>query len=853
MRHRRFHDGDVRERLWTVQRPCVSKPQPARKSPIFQLPIHDALPELQAALSRATAAVLIAPPGAGKTTVVPLALLDQPWVGAGKILVLEPRRLAARAAAARMAQTLGEAVGETVGYRVRLQSKVSSKTRIEVVTEGVFTRRVLDDPGLDGVACVIFDEFHERSLDADLGLAFARDAQGLLREDLRILVMSATLDGAAVAGLLGDAPVVQSLGRAFPVETRYLGRNPVARLEDEVVRAVRLALAEEGGSLLVFLPGAGEIARVQSALHERLGDRPDIAVTPLYGALDPAEQDCAIRPAKPGVRKVVLATSIAETSLTIEGVRVVIDAGLSRVPRFEPSSGLTRLETVRVARAAADQRRGRAGRTEAGVCYRLWDEAETRALIPFARPEILESDLSGVALDLAQWGVKSAQGLALLDQPPAGAFAEARALLTRLGALNESGDLTEHGRRLARLPLSPRLAQMVLRGADQGMGRRAALIAACLSERGLGGTSVDLSTRLERLAGDRSPRARDARALASRWARAAGGHDDEDASIHDQDGLLLAEAFPERIAKARGANGEFRLASGRGAHLDPTDALARAPWLAVGELGGGAARDRILLAAPLAEPALLSAFADRLVVEDRIDRDASGRVRARRLSRLGDLVVEERLIEKPDADLLQRALLDQIAAEGLGGLNWGDAALNFRARVAFMASLEPDAWPDLSDGVLNATAADWLAPLLEGRNALTQIPAGDLDQAVRDLVPWALQRRLDAEAPERFAVPTGSTIAIDYAAEGGPRLEVRVQELFGLDRHPTIANGRAPLTLALLSPARRPVQVTKDLPGFWTGSWKAVRADMRGRYPRHPWPEDPLQAPPTTRAKPRGT
>jgi len=822
-------------------------------SSILQLPIHDALPKLMAALEGARSAVLIAPPGAGKTTVVPLALLDQPWAAGRKILVLEPRRLAARAAAARMAQTLGEAVGETVGYRVRLQAKVSSQTRIEVVTEGVFTRRVLDDPGLDGVACVIFDEFHERSLDADLGLAFARDAQALLRDDLRLLVMSATLDGARIAGLLGDAPLVESLGRAFAVETSYLGRNPTARLEDEVVRAVRLALAEEGGSLLVFLPGAGEIARVQAALAERLGERPDIVITPLYGALDPGEQDRAIRPAPPGVRKVVLATSIAETSLTIEGVRVVIDAGLSRVPRFEPASGLTRLETVRVARAAADQRRGRAGRTEPGVCYRLWEEAETRALIPFAKPEILESDLSGVALDLAQWGAKSADGLALLDPPPAGAFAEARALLTRLGALNTVGDLTDHGRRLARLPLPPRLAQMVLRGADQGMSRRAALIAACLTERGLGGTAVDLSTRLERLSSDRSPRARDARALATRWARAAGGREDEDGATPLEDGLLLAEAFPERIAKGRGASGEFRLASGRGAYLDPADALARAPWLAVGELGGGATRDRILLAAPLDEAALTIAFADRLVVEERIERDATGRLRARRLSRLGDLVVQERAIERPDAALLRRALLDQVEAEGLGALPWSEASAAFRARVAFMAELEPDIWPDLGDVALTAAAADWLAPLLEGRNALAQISAGDLDQAVRDLVPWTLQRRLDAEAPERFTVPTGSTLAIDYTADGGPRLEVRVQELFGLDRHPTIAGGRAALTLALLSPARRPVQVTKDLPGFWSGSWKAVRAEMRGRYPRHPWPEDPLQAPPTTRAKPRGT
>ncbi len=796
--------------------------------------------------------MLIAPPGAGKTTVVPLALLDQPWVDGRTILVLEPRRLAARAAAARMAETLGEAVGETVGYRVRLQARVSARTRIEVVTEGVFTRRVLDDPGLDGVACVIFDEFHERSLDADLGLAFARDAQGVLRDDLRLLVMSATLDGGRVADLLGDAPVVQSQGRAFAVETRYLGRNPTARLEDEVVRAVRLALAQEGGSLLVFLPGTGEIARVQGALAERLGERTDIAITPLYGALDPAEQDRAIRPAAQGQRKVVLATSIAETSLTIEGVRVVIDAGLSRVPRFEPASGVTRLATVRVSRAAADQRRGRAGRTEPGVCYRLWDEAETRALVPFAKPEILESDLSGVALDLAQWGAKSADGLALLDPPPAGAFAEARALLTRLGALNASGDLTDHGRRLARLPLPPRLAQMVLRGVDAGAGQRAALIAACLTERGLGGTAVDLATRLERLAADRSPRARDARALAGRWIRGAGGVRTEDAAAAIDDGLLLAEAFPERIAKARGPQGEFRLASGRGAYLDPTDALARAPWLAVGELGGGATRDRILLAAPLEEVALLSAFADRLIVEDRIDRDASGRLRARRLSRLGDLVVQERPIEQPDASLLRGALLDQVLAEGLGALPWSESTLGFRARVAFMAGIEPDVWPDLGDAALAKTAGDWLAPLLEGRTALTQISGAALDQAVRDLLPWPLQRRLDVEAPERFTAPTGSTIAIDYTAEGGPRLEVRVQELFGLDRHPAVAGGRAALTLALLSPARRPVQVTKDLPGFWAGSWKAVRAEMRGRYPRHPWPDDPLQALPTTRAKPRG-
>jgi ATP-dependent helicase HrpB len=808
---------------------------------------------LKAALEARTAAVLIAPPGAGKTTVVPLALLEAPWAQGRKLIMLEPRRLAARAAAERMAATLGEAVGETVGYRVRLQSRIGPRTRIEVVTEGVFTRMILDDPGLDGVAGVIFDEFHERSLDADLGLAFARDAQSLLREDLRLLVMSATLDGAAVARLLDDAPVIESQGRAYEVETRYLGRNPAARLEEEVARAVRTALSDETGSLLVFLPGASEIGRVERLLSERLGERRDVILTPLYGALDPSEQDRAIQPAPPGVRKVVLATSIAETSLTIDGVRIVIDAGLSRVPRYDPSSGLTRLETVRVSRAAADQRRGRAGRMEPGVCYRLWEGAETRALVPFGRPAILESDLSGVALDLAQWGARDASGLALLDPPPMGAFAEARALLSRLGALDATGDITIHGRALARLPLSPRLAHMIVVGARKGLGRRAALIAAILSERGLGGTDTELGVRLERLARDNSPKAKDARALAARWAQLADGAADNGFDGRE-DGLLLAEAFPERIAKARGPVGEFRLASGRGAYLDPTDALARASWLAVAELGGGAARDRIRLAAPLHEAELVTAFADRIIAEDRVERDAAGRVRAQRLRRLGDLVIETRLIETPDAGLLRRALLDQVRTEGLDALPWSEAARSLRARVAFLRSLEPDVWPDLSDAGLLGRLEDWLSPLLDGRSSLSQIGAAyGLDQALRDLIPWDLQRRLERDAPERFTVPTGSALLIDYAAEGGPRLEVRVQELFGLALHPSIVNGRIPLTLALLSPARRPVQVTKDLPGFWAGSWKDVRAEMKGRYPRHPWPENPLEALPTTRAKPRGT
>jgi ATP-dependent helicase HrpB len=815
------------------------------------LPIHEALPALKSALAGREAAVLVAPPGAGKTTVVPLALLGEAWVEGGKIVMLEPRRLAARAAASRMAQSLGESVGETVGFRVRLQSKVSAGTRIEVVTEGVFTRMILDDPGLDGVAAVIFDEFHERSLDADLGLALARDAQGLVREDLKILVMSATLDGARISALLGDAPVVESQGRMFPVDTRYLGRDDRQRLEERTVRAVERALAEEGGSLLVFLPGQGEIRRTESLLRERLR-RPEVDVAPLYGALDPAEQDRAVAPAAPGRRKVVLATSIAETSLTIEGVRVVIDCGLARVPRFDPSSGLTRLETVRVSRAAADQRRGRAGRTEPGVCYRLWDEPETRALPAFARPEILEADLSRLALDLARWGARDVDDLAFLDKPPAAAFSEARILLNRLQALDGQGGLTAHGRALADMPLAPRLAHMVVRAAASGQAERGAKVAAVLSEQGLGGRDVDLRHRLESFDRDRSPRARDARTLSERWARQArGAAGRASGSAPLDDALMLAEAFPERVAKARGKAGEYQLAGGRGVYLEPTDALARETWLAVGELGGGEARDRILLAAPLDEAALREAFADRLVAEDRLEPDARGKVRARRLLRLGKLILEERLLDKIDPGLVSRALLDQVAREGLSVVPLGEGGQALRRRVAFLRERDAGTWPDLSDTALLSRLPEWLEPLLNGRSALGQLADGALTDAIRTLVPWDLHRRLDAEAPARFMAPTGSSFAIDYAADGGPRVDVRVQELFGLTVHPTV--GGVPLVLALLSPGHKPIQITRDLPGFWRGSWREVKTEMKGRYPRHVWPDDPAAAAPTTRAKPRGT
>jgi ATP-dependent helicase HrpB len=823
-------------------------PPASTPSPAEALPIHAVLDALKAHLAAANTAVLVAPPGAGKTTVVPLALLDAPWRGDGKILVLEPRRLAARAAAERMALTLGERAGETVGYRVRLQSKISARTRIEVVTEGVFTRMILDDPALEGVAAVIFDEFHERSLDADLGLALARDSQGLLREDLRLLVMSATLDGARISALLGDAPVVESHGRQFPIDTRHVSRDPRLHLEDQVARVALRALEDEAGGILVFLPGQGEIRRVERAILERLKD-PLVDVAPLYGALEPAEQDRAIADSPPGRRKVVLATSIAETSLTIQGVRVVIDGGQSRVPRFDPASGLTRLATVRVSRAAADQRRGRAGRTEPGVCYRLWDEAETRALPAYDRPEILEADLSGLALDLARWGARDPDALALLDAPPAAAFAEARALLHRLEALDETGALTAHGKVLSAMTLPPRLAHMVVRAADAGQAERAARIAALIAEHGLGGADTDLRHRLQQFDRDRSRRAGDARTLAGRWAQQAQRAVGQVKAAPLADGLLLAEAYPDRIARARGAAGEFQLTTGRGVMLDPTDALARETWLAVGDLGGGGARDRIRLAAPIDEDVLMAAFAGRMTTEDVLEPDAKGRLRARRVTRLDRLVVAERLIEAPDKAAIIAALLQQVRREGLAALPWSEASARLRARAAFAG----DQGPDLGDEALMARLDDWLTPLLAGRASLAEIGGGRLDEALRGLLDWPQQQALERLAPDAWTTPAGSRAAIDYTAEGGPALECRVQELFGLDAHPTVGGGRTPLTLVLLSPARRPIQVTKDLPGFWRGSWRDVRSDLRGRYPKHPWPEDPLAEPPTTRVKPRGT
>jgi ATP-dependent helicase HrpB len=814
------------------------------------LPIDAALPELTAALRMRNAAVLVAPPGAGKTTRVPLVLAEEPWARGRKILVLEPRRLAARAAAARMAATLREPVGSTVGYRVRFGSKISAATRIEVVTEGIFTRRVLDDAALDGVAAVLFDEFHERSLDADLGLALARDVQQGLREDLKILVMSATLDGARVGKLLGDSPLVESAGRAFPVDTRYVGRDPRAPVERQVAEVIVRSLRADSGSLLVFLPGAAEIRRTETFLRERLAD-PATDIVALYGALEADVQDRAIMPAPPGRRKVVLATSIAETSLTIEGVRVVIDCGLARVPRYEPDVGLTRLETVRVSRASADQRRGRAGRTEPGVCYRLWDEPQTVSLDPANRPEILAADLSGFALDLAYWGVTDPAVLAFLDPPPAPALAEAKALLGELGAIDRDGRITEEGRRLRSLPLPPRLARMVVDAAVSGEAELAAEIAVVLTERGLGGNDVDLSHRVDALRRERSRRAQDARAMAKRWAEQAGkraGAEPTGLSV----GALLVLAYPDRVAKSRGASGAFLLANGRGANVDPTSALSREPFLAVAEITGTAAQGRIGLAAALTLPEIETRFADRIESRDEIVfDDASTSLRARRLRRLGAVVLAEQPMKVVPSDETARMLAAGVARLGVARLPWTTPLRQWRDRVMFLRRAEGDEWPDLSDAALAATAADWLTPALAGKTSLSALGADDLAQALHGLLPWDRKRRLEAEAPTHFTAPSGSVVPIDYEGEDGPKLAIRVQELFGLDRHPTIAGGRTPLVVELMSPAHRPVQVTRDLPGFWRGSYAAVKAEMKGRYPRHPWPDDPLAAIPTRRAKPR--
>ena len=810
------------------------------------LPVAEALPPLRDALRAGSNAVLIAPPGAGKTTLVPLVLKDEPWAQDARILVLEPRRVAARAAARRMADLLGEpAPGGIIGLATRLDRAFSDRTRVEVVTEGLLVRRLQSDPGLEGVAAVLFDEAHERNIDTDLALALCLDLQRALRPELRLLAMSATLDGGAFAGLLGDAPVIESLGRAFPVTVKHRARDlaDARDLPEAMAGAIRDALREHPGDVLAFLPGWGEIRRTQDRLAGL-----DALVVPLHGELPPAEQDIALNPARDGRRKVVLATSIAETSLTVPGVRIVVDGGFRRAPRLDPASGLSRLVTVRISRAAAEQRAGRAGRTAPGVAIRLWTEALHRGLPLADRPEMLEAELSSLVLDVAGWGA-SLGDLAFLDPPPAGAVKAAQTLLRDLDALDGGNRITATGRRMARLGTHPRLARMLVAAADEGERALAADLAALLEERDPirdRDAPSDVHLRLDLLHG--GDRADADRATIHRIRRAAALHRRR-LGVHGQThpdgdaGALLAAGFPDRIAAKRGAmDGAFRLASGQGARLPATDPLAKSALLAVADLALQGTEARIRMAAPLDRAVLEARFPERLRREEGAAFDArAGAVLARRRLMFGPLVLEEAPLAHADPEAVAAALADAAAERGLRDLNWTDAARQTQARIGWMRKVEGEAWPDVSDAALAASVRDWLAPHLHGRARLSELGALDVTALLRETLPWDRQRALDAALPPRLALPGGRSAAIDYARDV-PTLEARAQHLFGLAAPPPLAGGRVPLQVALLSPAGRPIALTGDLAGFWKGAWAEVRKEMRGRYPRHAWPEDPSAA-----------
>ncbi|MCP1305784.1 ATP-dependent helicase HrpB [Paenibacillus tyrfis] len=825
-----------------------------------ELPIDRVLTQLKEELDKHTNAVLVAPPGAGKTTRVPLALLEEPWVAGRKIVMLEPRRLAARAAARYMASRLGEQVGETVGYRVRLDTKVGPKTRIEVITEGVLTRLLQADPALEDVAVVIFDEFHERSLHADLGLAFALESQAVLRDDLRILVMSATLDAAPVATLMRDAPVVVSEGRSYPVETRYLSKPVEGKLELAVTACIRQALAAEEGDLLAFLPGAGEIRRVERQLLEA-GLGPQVRIAPLFGQLAQGEQDAAIAPSVPGQRKVVLATSIAESSLTVEGVRIVVDGGRMRVPRFSPRTGMTRLETVIVSRDSADQRRGRAGRTSPGVCYRLWTEQEDRRLAPQRAPEIMEADLAALALELAAWGVADPAQLAWLTQPPAAAFGQAVALLKQLGALGDDGAITVHGRRMAELGVSPRLAHMMLRAVPLGLGGLACELAALLSDRDLlrsqpDSPNADLRLRVEALRGAggavqaADPAARRRIAAEAEQGKRALGLPLEQRDEVNACGMLLAFAYPDRIAQNKGS-GRFLLSGGRGGSFSGPQPLYGEKYLVVAELDDQGADGRIDQAAPISEEQLHRVFAGDIETEIAVAWDrAAQAVRARKREKLGALILREVPVEAPDPEQVLNALLEGITAEGLSILPWTKAAKQLRERIGFMHRVDP-AWPDVSDEALLAGLKEWLGPHLYGLKSRDDLQRLSMAAILDGMLPWPQRQQLDDFVPTHITVPSGSRIPVDYSDPASPVLAVRLQELFGLRETPRIGGGKVPLLLHLLSPAHRPVQVTRDLASFWQDAYFEVKKDLKGRYPKHVWPDDPLTALPTNRAKPR--
>ena len=819
------------------------------------LPVLAVLPQLLSSLLERANAVLVAPPGAGKTTAVAPALLGEKWCD-GEVLLLSPRRIAARAAAERMASIAGESVGRTFGYATRMDSRRSVATRVTVMTEGIFVARIQADPELSGVSAVLFDEVHERGLDTDFGLALALDAQAALRPDLRLIAMSATLDGSRFATLLGDAPVIESEGRSYPLDLRYIGRRSESRIEDEMAAAIRRVLRDEQGGVLAFLPGVAEIERTA----ERLGNLPGIALHALHGQIPPQAQRTALAPQTDGRRKLVLATSIAETSLTLEGICIVVDSGLARRPRYDRAAGMTRLVTERASQAAATQRAGRAARQRPGVAYRLWEEAATAGMTRFDPPEILEADLSALVLDCAIWGVADPRSLAWLDPPPHAALDEARTRLFALEEIDADARPTAHGRAIARLPMAPRLAHMLLRAGEIGLARDAADVAVLLGERGLGGGGTDLELRARRFRAERGPRAHAARRLAERWSdqMLAAASRVEAPRVADRvvpafgaSGIAVAVAlaFPDRVSRRRDASGERWVSlGGRGFKLDPADPLATAQWLAVSETQGIAAGARILSAAAIDQATIESLFADRIATTCRFAFDASsGAVDAVRERRLGAVVLASGPDPTADPAAFAEALLEGVREHGLRLLPWGDAATALRARASFAAAY---GWHGNADDAALLTQLDaWLPPLVAGKRRLSQIRDADLTEALRNVVGWDALRALDCIAPARLDTPAGSSHAIDYAAEAGPTVELRPQALFGLSTHPTIAGGEVPLVLSLTSPAGRAIQTTRDLPGFWAGSWASVAKEMRGRYPRHPWPDDPAGANATLRTK----
>ena len=803
----------------------------------MDFPVDRVIPDLKAALAARPCAVLVAEPGAGKTTRVPLALLDEPWLKGRRIVMLEPRRLAARAAAKRMADTLGEVVGETVGYTVRLERKVSVRTRIEVVTEGILTRRLQHDPELSDTGLLIFDEFHERSLDGDLGLALALDVQQGLRDDLKIMVMSATLDSERLSTHLDSGPVISTKGRMFPVDVVHLDRTSRFTLADDTVKAVRRGLSDVKGSLLVFLPGEGEIRRVEDMLlRADLAD--NIDARPLYGAMALQAQDEAIRASPAGRRKIVLATTIAETSLTIEGIEAVIDTGLKRVPRFDPAAGMTSLETVRVSQASAEQRKGRAGRLGPGRCYRLWPETETRTLAAHDEPEIRSADLSGLVLEMARWGVTARDGLPWFELPPKAAFAQAQDLLTRLGALDVGKTITSHGRAMAELPLHPRLSHMVVAGKALGAGQSAAEIAALLSERdgAARDASIDVEQRLMMLRG----------AAKERWKQTVRQIRDQ-ASLKDDThdvahGVLMALAYPDRIGRKRGSR--FQLSGGGGAVLPEHDNLNKSDWLAIATLDGAEGDGKARLAAVLTDRDIDMHVADLIVESEGVFWDAKANaVKAGLTRKLGAIVLQEKPAAKIDTSLTAAAMLEGVRAMGLSALPWSEAARGFQARVKFLARVMPDTGsPDLSDEALLATSTEWLLPYLEGMMRKADLARLDMLQILQSMMPGDLLRRIEKLAPQRMIVPGGGSYRIDYDVEGDPTLSVRLQEMFGMQTAPQVADGRARLKIVMLSPGMKPVAVTQSLETFWLQGYPDVRKDMRGRYPKHSWPEDPLTA-----------